>query len=109
MSIPEKIEILDIFLDKQTSLIYMKVRFVDKDITRQFCWMPDDLKNALNIKGEITEELWEGFFSQIKGKQINMVCEVVGDPEAPFITNSQMFSHLEKAKENMSKYDNLFD
>ena len=107
--IPHKVEIQDSLYDEETGLIFMKVRFIEKDIVRQFCWPPDDFKNALNIKGEVTAELWIDFCSKIKGKTINMVCEFVGDPESPFVTNAQMQKYFDKAKENFSNYNNFFD
>lgn len=103
-----KVEIIDMKYDIESDLVFMKVKFIEKDFIRQFCWPSYDLSSALGIKAKVPTELWGGFCENMKGKSINMVCEITGDPESPFITNSQMNQYFDKLSENPNKYDNFF-
>lgn len=95
-----RVRINNASFDEETHLIIASVTFLEKKENRRFCWPADDLKQAFGIKGDIQPHHWIDFCKNWSGKEINMECEFVGDPEAPIATYEQMKS----IQDNMGHY-----
>lgn len=93
---PVPIRVLDCVYDEDTNFIVASILFLENKIKRRFCWPSGDLIQAFNIRGNVEPHHWKKFCSDLRGKEIKIVCEMVGDPEAPAATYAQMQSVQEK-------------
>ena len=87
---PVPVQIIHAVFDEETSFIVASVLFLENKMKRRFCWPASDLIAAFNIRGDVSPNQWKQFCKDITGKEIKMVCELVGDPEAPVLTYDQM-------------------
>jgi hypothetical protein len=87
---PVPIRVNHAVFDEQTNFIVANIVFLENNVKRRFCWPADDLVQVFGIKGEVLPHHWHKFCQDIKGKEMKMVCEMVGDPEAPAATYEQM-------------------
>lgn len=97
MSDPRPLRVLSCEYDNDNNVIIMSVIFTDNNMHRKFCLPAADLIKAFNIKGNVEPHHWIKFCKDLIGKNIKMVCEMVGDPESPAATWDEMIDIHEKS------------
>jgi len=70
------VKCLDMSYDSSSDMITWELYFMDKDKIQKFAYPSEDLKKALNINVEITQDDWSGFCKKMQGKEFSLVMPI---------------------------------
>tara|TARA_Y100000034_G_C6750193_1_gene333399 strand:+ start:241 stop:486 length:246 start_codon:yes stop_codon:yes gene_type:complete len=67
-----KVKCLNMSYDPSSDMITWELYFIEKDKTQAFAYPSQDMKSAIGINGEVSEEDWENFCKKMINKEFGL-------------------------------------